>query len=105
MIIFSKQTLPHLICHLSGRCSYPPQSLLAFQCHKKTVAKMTDRCKQDFDNYSTVAGGCLNIVLFLPIKQVLGLHSPGASDRGEADYIMTLQCRLADQTKWISLSN
>lgn len=72
---------------------------------KKPMAKMTDRCKQDFGNYSTEAGGCLNIVLFLPIKQVLGLHSPGASDRGEADYIMTLQCRLADQTKWISLSN
>jgi len=71
MIIFSKQTLPHLICHLSGRCSYPPQSLLAFQCHKKTVAKMTDRCKQDFDNYSTVAGGCLNIVLFLQSNKSL----------------------------------
>lgn len=72
----------------------------------KPMVKMTDRCKQDSGNYITgCAGSCLNIVLFLPIKQVHGLHSPRASDRGEADYIMTLQCRLADQTKWISLSN
>lgn len=69
------------------------------------MARMTDRGKKGFGNYNTVADGCLNIILFLPNKQVLGFHSPRASDRDDSDYIMTLQCRLADQTKWISLSN
>lgn len=58
---------------------------------------MKDRCKQDFGNYSPVAGGCLNIILFLPIKQVLGLHSPRASDRSEADYDITVQTGRSDK--------
>lgn len=37
--------------------------------------RMTHRWKQDLNNYCTVAGCCLSIILFLPIIQVLGLLS------------------------------
>lgn len=36
-LLYSMKKPPHiLICHLSHCCSYPPWSLLASSCHKKT---------------------------------------------------------------------